>query len=751
MNLSRRVLPAAIFAAGTLLLGACHRDQAPAVDAGAVHRAQEQLSQPAWLRQHLPAQTVGYLRIPSPWGLLGAVPNGRPLDAALAGEQHLKAVAALRDAIAKDKLLADSGAAPIMQALLSDLRAPLEIVAVDPLGMPSPGSMLLASTQLEQRDVAKLNARFEQLGGPLRLSTPLDAKGDGATPTGELLHFDAASGRLFMLMSRPVENAGAIDRDALNSLLQQINQPNAAEVVAKVAAQEQQIDASGQGLFGWFSTHGIGGVAASAIPAEGVGTLPGDFTAKTESIAFGWGTADGHGRLQLRLHAPQARLLNYLAPTQFAPDFKVAGKPSWAVSLALPGTSQVKAFEDGLSLNFGAERAAAYRKAMAQFKQSAGFDLAELSQWMGPELIGYEDDAGSYTAVRVRDRQALYARLEELAKRKRWTYQVASLEGAQVHALSIPGAFGEHLRETVGDPTQDASPRERALVELLGRLGTHLYWVEDGDYLIFGKLPQALADRAAAKLDTRMDAWLKAQAHPGVPSLFGFASTTRNAQRKAYYGYLELLQYLDDASGGAMDLQSLPAAHTLDLPRDGVIGVSLDASQDDLSLGLTYEQNPLEMLTGGSSSVVAVATAGVLAAVAVPAYQDYKLRSQVTQALASAGQAKTAMTIFREQNGRWPKNGKEAGLDADGPGTPVISDGAIRLSLADSVGTKLAGATLVLVPEQTAGDWTWHCRVAGIEDKYLPAECRHGDNEAVEAAEQSKKPGYRVEAAKPAR
>jgi len=728
MNLPRRLLPAAILAASAVL-GACHRDQAPSADASAIKHAQEQLSQPAWLLQHLPAHTVAYLRIPSPWGLLGAVPNGRPLDATLAGEQHLKTVAALRDAIAKDKLLADAGATPLTLALLSDLRGPLEISAVDPLGMPSPGSMLLASMQLEQRDVGALNRRFAQLGGALGLQAPLDAKGDGALASGELLHFDATGGRLFVLAARSGVGAAVIDRGALNALLDEVRNPKSADITAKVTEQERQIDASGQGLFGWFSTHGLGGMASGAIPADSVGTLPGEFTARTESIAFGWGTVDGHGRLQLRLHAPQARLLGYLAPQQFAPGFKVAGKPSWVVTLALPGTEQVKTFEDQLILNFGADRAAAYRKAMADSKQRMGFDLAEFSQWVGPELVGYEDSAGSYAAVRVRDRAALYARLEELAKNRRWTYQVRSMEGTQVHSLSIPNRLGERLRDEAGGQ----EPKQQALLELLGRLGSHLYWVEDGDYLIFGKLPQSLADRAAAKLDTRMDEWLKAQAHPGAETLLGFAATSHDAQRKAYYGYLELLQYLDDASGGTVDLQALPAAHTLNLPRDGVIGASLDATRDDLSLRLTYEQNPLEMVTSGSNGMVAVAAAGVMAAVAIPAYQDYQLRSQVAQAMAAADPAKVAVLEFRQSKNRWPKSGKEAGLDEDETGPRVLPDGSIQLSLAGTGSAKLTDGTVLLTPQLAGRSWTWRCHAEGVADKYLPVSCRQGASQAADA------------------
>lgn len=723
MKPSRRLLSAAVLSV-CAMLGACHREQAPSADANAVRRAQEQLSQPAWLNRHLPARTVGYVRIPSPWGLLGAVPNGRPLDAALASEQHLKAVAALRDAIAKDKLLADAGATPFMLALLSDLRSPLEVAAVDPLGMLSPGSMLLATTQLEQRDVATLNARFAQLGA-LHLQAPLDAKGDGALASGELLHFDAASGRLFVLMARSGTAAGTPpDRGTLAALIGETNTPEASDVVARVAAQEAQIDASGQGMFGWFSTHGLGGLASGAIPADQVGTLPGDFTAKADSIAFGWGAVDGHGRFQVRLHAPQARLLGYLAPKQFVPGFKVAGKPSWVVTMALPGTEQVKAFEDSLTLNFGADRAGAYRKAMGELKQKAGFDLVELSQWIGPELVSYEDDAGTYTAMRVRDRKALYARLEDLAQTRHWSYRVLPVEGAQVHSLWIPGHFGDRLH---GEGEDGHDKDQGTLLALLGRLGSHLYWIEDGDYLVFAKLPQALADRAAAKLDTRMDEWLKVQAHPGTEGLLAYTATSRDAQRKAYYGYLQLLQYVDDASGGTVDLSALPAAHTLDLPRDGVIGASLDASQDDLSLGLTYEQNPLEMVTSGSNGMVAVATAAIAAAVAIPAYQDYSLRSKVAQTLAAAEPAKIAMIEFRQTTGRWPKNAKEAGLDEDAHGALAIGTGRIELSLAGTGQAKLSGGTVVLTPEQAGQAWTWHCRAEGVEDKYLPADCRHGD------------------------
>ncbi|MGP1667313.1 MAG: hypothetical protein ACTS5I_15690, partial [Rhodanobacter sp.] len=143
MNLSRFIFAVA-FAAAVPLLGSCDRDQAVAkVDAKAVQQAQDQLAQPAWLRAHLPAHTVAYLRIPSPWSVIGGVPDGRPLDAATASAANLKAVAAIRTAIGKDPVLADSGVAAYLLPLLVDMRSPLEAAAVDALGFMSPNSQVL--------------------------------------------------------------------------------------------------------------------------------------------------------------------------------------------------------------------------------------------------------------------------------------------------------------------------------------------------------------------------------------------------------------------------------------------------------------------------------------------------------------------------------------------------------------------------------------------------------------------------------
>ncbi|SHM11884.1 pilin [Rhodanobacter sp. OK091] len=721
MIVSRRLIMTAVLTAGVCIAG-CHRGQSPAkVDAASIQRAQDQLSQPAWLRGHLPASTVGYIRIASPWGMLGAAPSGRPLDAVMASEQNLKAIAALRDALAKDKTLADAGATPYLLPLLADLRSPVEVAMIDPIGTMSPNTQMLVTMRMAQKSVVDLNARFAQFNAPaLKLTAPLDSNGDGRLAIGTPLHFDVTSGRLFALASRqPVEPV------TLTTLIVELAQTKPDSDAGKaIAAQEQQIDQSGQGTFAWISLHGLGGVAAGAIPAQSVGTLPGDLTSKAESVTFGAGTVDGHGRLRIVVHAPQARLLGYLAPTRFAPDFKVAGKPHWLVNFALPGGDQYKAFEDNLSLDFGVDRAGTVRNAEVTLQQKLGFSLSDLSRWIGPEIIGFEDDAGVYTAVRVNDRNALYEHLQALARRQNGSYRTQSMDGVEIHVLD----FGH----TAPDAAH-ADPRQQAWATLTARFGTHLYWIEDGDFLIFAKVPQALADRGAARLDTSLDAWLKSQAWQGKQNLLGFTTVSHDAQRNAYYGYLQMLQILGDLSGQSTDLLALPAAHTLKLPQEGVIGMNLGVTADDLSFNITYEQQPLEMLTGssGSGSMTAVAAVAIVAAIAIPAYQDYIVRAQVTEGIVLMDGAKTALTEYHQQHGRWPTNNQQAGLPEPDAikgryvdSITVAADGEIQAHFSgrppQQANVQLNGKTLSLTPLGS----TWHCHSDDITAKYLPASCR---------------------------
>ena len=62
--------------------------------------------------------------------------------------------------------------------------------------------------------------------------------------------------------------------------------------------------------------------------------------------------------------------------------------------------------------------------------------------------------------------------------------------------------------------------------------------------------------------------------------------------------------------------------------------------------------------------MIVVAIIGILAAIAIPAYQDYVIRSQVTEGLAMAGASKASVAEFYANRGTWPAGNSEAGVGA---------------------------------------------------------------------------------------
>jgi type IV pilus assembly protein PilA len=151
--------------------------------------------------------------------------------------------------------------------------------------------------------------------------------------------------------------------------------------------------------------------------------------------------------------------------------------------------------------------------------------------------------------------------------------------------------------------------------------------------------------------------------------------------------------------------------------------------------------------------MIVIAIIGILAAIAIPAYQDYTIRGQASEALSLAAGAKAAVSETFANTGTAPATRAVAGLSAtptDTQGNYVqsldIANGTIKVTYGNRVNAKITGNTLFLVP-YVAPDQSviWKCRVTGslatpsatavlmptavnsigsLLAKYAPAECR---------------------------
>jgi len=131
--------------------------------------------------------------------------------------------------------------------------------------------------------------------------------------------------------------------------------------------------------------------------------------------------------------------------------------------------------------------------------------------------------------------------------------------------------------------------------------------------------------------------------------------------------------------------------------------------------------------------MIVVAIIGILAAVAIPAYQDYTIRAQVSEGISLASGAKTAVAEFYTQRGTFPADNDEAGLSsASGiAGTYVsgveVEDGLITVTYGNNVNATIKDDTIEVSPIANAGAITWNCKPGstdGVDPQYLPTDCR---------------------------
>ena len=139
--------------------------------------------------------------------------------------------------------------------------------------------------------------------------------------------------------------------------------------------------------------------------------------------------------------------------------------------------------------------------------------------------------------------------------------------------------------------------------------------------------------------------------------------------------------------------------------------------------------------------MIVVAIIGILAAIAIPAYQDYTMRAKVVEMINMAGVCKTSVAEFYQANTKMPATTADAGCPDNSTANakaPVVVNGAIEIPADGGLRTQLlaAGSGTSLVFSPLCGEppgpacagaalTKWDCKAATtIKAKYLPVECR---------------------------
>ncbi len=132
--------------------------------------------------------------------------------------------------------------------------------------------------------------------------------------------------------------------------------------------------------------------------------------------------------------------------------------------------------------------------------------------------------------------------------------------------------------------------------------------------------------------------------------------------------------------------------------------------------------------------MIVVAIIGILAAVAIPAYQDYIARAQVSEAVSLSASAKTPLAEYFSDKGTWPGGAADVMGNMSGKYTSTVTFGAgvnaTTTSITETAKIKSSGVNTgitsgLLNLATSDGGKTWTCTTGSdLLGKYVPSSCR---------------------------
>jgi len=130
--------------------------------------------------------------------------------------------------------------------------------------------------------------------------------------------------------------------------------------------------------------------------------------------------------------------------------------------------------------------------------------------------------------------------------------------------------------------------------------------------------------------------------------------------------------------------------------------------------------------------MIVVAIIGILAAIAIPAYQDYTVRAKVSEPLSFADATKISIAEYFQATGGMPADATIAGFSTTTTSPYIASIGYVRGSstvgtitiVTTKLGNNVTGNIVFVGTGNGLGVVTWGCKTSTLAPKYRPANCR---------------------------